>query len=110
MNKEVDNPIQLSTPSPSKQFHLVLDRFSASWFKKKLEQHEKGYLAYKNLHLPNHTLALQDPRKYPHATMWRDSLRQQLKFETLKVNFLLISIPVQRIGIYSYTNADDNIP
>lgn len=73
--------------------YMRIDRSTTSRFEKELSTHKHNHILHKDLCLPNRDVELQrDPTVYPNAPMWQDVMHRQLKFESLMVDFLIITL------------------
>lgn len=107
---------QTKRPSlPKKAFWMNLDRHLKSEFAEELDRHIEDHFTRKSLRLPELELKPnRDPRAYPIGELWRDTLRQQLNFVNLRVDFLAIDvvgeaepespIPAKKLLIYDFCN------
>lgn len=83
--------------------HLVLVRSRQTKFEKDLGLHEK-IINYEGLYLlKTETTLRRDPQEYPGGEIWRDSIRLQLRFEELSMDFLTIAL-VDGPLVYDYNN------
>ena len=83
-----------------KSFILYLDRHQKTEFSSKLDKHVQEFIVFNGLRLPESNVQVgRDPRAYPTGEMWRDTLRRQLHFEQLCVDFLTMSLSVRNTDI-----------
>jgi hypothetical protein len=98
-----------------KVFQLVRDTASKDKYTAILEKHVNDFIEFEGLRLPEASLtADRDPREYPDGAMWRDTLRRQLDFPKLRVDFLRIDLGDQfrhaRNTLYHFYNQEDAKP
>lgn len=67
---------------------LSLGRSVDTKWERALRQHEIDFIKYEGLTLPTVSNLAKDPTAYPNGALWRDTIRRQLKFAKLKVDFL----------------------
>lgn len=76
-----------------KEFNLRLDRSTKTKIGKEFEDHVRNHIEYNSLRLPDDPVQPnRDPRIYPNSAMWRDTIRRQLDFPKLCVDFLAIEV------------------
>ena len=101
------DPMARPTLTPKRRpmtFFLYLDRDKKSRIEEELCQHEESHITYNSLELPSQTMRLErDPRAYSTGEMWRDTIRRQLQFPALKVDFHNINAIVSK-----YDNGEDS--
>ncbi len=78
---------------PKKKFFLTLDMETRTKANLELKKHIENHVEYNSLRMPEiMTEADRDPRDYPLGEMWRDTIRRQLCFSELQVDFLTIKL------------------
>ena len=83
-----------------KSFILYLNRQQKTKYSSKLDKHVQEFIVFNGLRLPESNVQVErDPRAYPTGEMWRDTLRRQLHFEQLRVDFLTMSLTVRNTVI-----------
>lgn len=82
----------------------LLDRTSKSRFEKELIKHESEHITFNAWSLPGEESIERDPRVYPTGSMWRDTVRRQLQFAKLRVDFLTIRLD----GLLVYSTSEPN--
>jgi hypothetical protein len=80
-----------TTKKRSKTFIMTLKTFNTKW-KRKLRQHEKEHLKFEELILSIINIVNKNSRNYLLKSMWKDTIRRQLKFSKLQINFLTIHV------------------
>lgn len=70
---------------------IRLDRSVQTRWSAELAKHEVKFIKFHDFRLPTKDIAERDPLDYPYGAMWRDTLRRQLRFETLQVDFRSIT-------------------
>lgn len=109
--------LQEKSPLATKTFTMQFDRSVKSKFEADLCEHEESHIIYNSLIMPPASVKPnRDPRLYPLGSMWRDTLRYQLNFAALQIDFLRISvkcaltpgtaasIPVRSIVVFDSVN------
>ena len=100
----------------SKVFQLVLDTANKDKYAAILEKHVKDFIEFEGLRLPEAVITIdRDPREYPDGAMWRDTLRRQLDFPKLHVDFLRIDLKEDqsrhaRNTLYHFYSPEDAKP
>lgn len=69
-----------------------LDKIIHTKWSSQLAKHKKKFIAFEKFRLPTQDVMEWDSTQYPNGAMWRDTLRRQLQFETLQVDFRSIMI------------------
>ena len=71
---------------------VCFDRSVQSKWTAALAEHEQSYLKENELKLPGTDTIERNPEDYPNPAMWRDTVRRQLRFAHLRVNFRTIMV------------------
>jgi hypothetical protein len=79
------------TKKRSKTFIMTLKAFNTKW-KRKLRQHEKKYLKFEELILSIINIINKNSKNYFLRSMWKNTIRRQLRFSKLQINFLTIHV------------------
>lgn len=86
---------------PQKIFTFELHRADKTRYEDDLRIHEETFVAHECLRMPPRECPLtKDPRDFPFGDMFRDAVHKALKFETLRLDFLWITVslkPVRRL-------------
>lgn len=77
---------------PVRTIMLELDRSVPTKWEKELATHVATYLEYNGLFLPTIEQCRKDPSEFLNGAMWRDTVRRQLGFARLHVDFLTINL------------------
>jgi hypothetical protein len=80
-----------TTKKRLKTFIMTLKAFNTKW-KRKLRQHEKKHLKFKELILSIINIINKNSKDYFLRSMWKNTIRRQLRFSKLQINFLTIHV------------------
>ena len=97
-------PVQKATAA--KSVELRLNRNNLTKWEKVLAQHEIGFIRFEGFSLPSTCQAERNPRVYPDGGMWRDTIRRQLNFAKLRVNFLTMTLKLREETFTIYNEPD----
>lgn len=93
-----------SAALPRKIIMLSWERNRKTKFSADLESHITEHIEYNALQLPKTSQpCTKDPRVFPTGEMWRDTVRRQLAFRELRVDFLTLHVE-------SYLQPSDETP
>ena len=89
---------------------VIFDRSVRSKWALELEEHEKQYLQFHKLQLPTINVVEKDPQMYPNGAMWRDTVRRQLRFLLLRVDFRTMILDETDVCVYSLARPEQAVP
>ncbi|KAI9790557.1 MAG: hypothetical protein M1816_005064 [Peltula sp. TS41687] len=86
-----------------KTFPLIWARDKKTKYSDDLDRHIEEHIEYNEFSLPpTETIAEKDPRVYPSGEMWRDTVRRQLQFRELRLEFIKIRVVLGEKDILMY--------
>ncbi len=94
-----------TTKRRSKTFIMTLRTFNTKW-KRKLRQHEKEHLKFERLILSTINIVDKNSKDYLLRSMWRDTIRRQLRFSKLQIDFLTIHVNDDSNILYNATKSE----
>ncbi len=83
-----------------KTFIMIHKKFNTKW-KQTLRQHEKEHLKFEELILSITNIIDKNSKDYSLKSIWRNTIRRQLRFSKLQINFLTIHVNDVNIILYN---------
>ena len=104
-------PKALSTPKLRPLSVILLWSRANTKYSARLKEHIDGYVAFEELTLPEDRQdAQKDPRYFPSGSMWRDTVRRQLRLQELRLDIVTMRLEVLQKTRYTSIPFSSSVP